>query len=66
MNLNPTQAAFENIRKELDITEAFLRRLAKHLEENGMPGQAGNCTIRADSLARALVSLDFLGRRWRP
>lgn len=63
MNLNLTQAAFENIQKEITITEAFLRRLAKHLEENEMPGQAGNCTIRADSLARALVSLNFLDRQ---
>lgn len=62
MTVNPTQDALKNIRNEISSTEAFLRRLAKHLDENEMPGQAGNCTIRADSLVSALVSLAYLDR----
>jgi hypothetical protein len=40
--------------QELDETERFLRQLAKHLEANDMPGQAGNCTIVADRISERL------------
>lgn len=49
-----------NIQNELSITREFLRELAKHLEANEMPGQAGNCTIRANGLTNALHALDRL------
>lgn len=57
------EVAFENIANHLTETQAFLKRLATHLCENGMDGQAGNCTIKAGQLERALVSLEWLKSR---
>ncbi len=32
----------------------FLEQIARHLDENDMPGQAGNCTIQAKALRAAM------------
>ena len=54
------QIAMDNIQTEISITRAFLRQLAQHLQANDMDGQAGNCSLRAEGLSRALVSLDSI------
>lgn len=50
---------------EIEKTVRFLVQLASHLEASEMPGQAGNCMVRARALRGALASLDpATVRRW--
>lgn len=57
-----TKAALDkiNIQTEISVTRDFLRVLAKHLVDHEMDGQAGNCTLRADGLTKALYLLDAI------
>jgi len=55
--------AYINVRAHLDDAEAFLKRLAAHLKDNGMMGEAYNCTIHARRLEGAKTSLEFLRRK---
>lgn len=45
--------------KQIRETRDFLRLLADHLEANGMPGKAGDCTTHANKLT------ELLGRQTR-
>jgi len=62
MDITNRDQALATCKTHVEATRTFLHRLAKHLEENGMPGQAGNCTIRALSLQQVGVALAFLER----
>lgn len=48
-------AAAPDLLAEAERDAAFLEQLAAHLEANGMPGQAGNCTIRAKATRAAIA-----------
>jgi sortase (surface protein transpeptidase) len=62
MEITNRERALATAKMQVEGARAFLHRIAKHLEENGMPGQAGNCTIQAHKLAEAGVALAFLER----
>lgn len=62
MDITNTARAIGNAKMRVEEARAFLHRLAQHLEANGMPGQAGNCTLHALSLQQAGVCLAFAER----
>ena len=62
MDITNKSRALGTAKMQVEETRAFLHRIAKHLEDNGMPGQAGNCTIQALKLQQAGVALAFLER----
>ena len=56
-----TRLRVEDMQDLLLITQQasdFLKRLAVHLEESGMPGHAGNCMIHVHKLRAALDKVD--------
>lgn len=63
MDITNTDVAIANAKTKIEEARSFLHRLAKHLDENGMPGQAGNCTIQAGRLQEAGVCLAFVERK---
>jgi hypothetical protein len=56
------EQAIATAKMNVESARAFLHRLAKHLEDNGMPGQAGNCTLHALNLQKTGVCLAFAER----
>lgn len=48
-------AAAPDLLAEAEANARFLDQLAAHLEANNMPGQAGNCTIRAKATRAAIA-----------
>ena len=61
-DITNTDHALANAKMIVAEARAFLHRIAKHLEANEMPGQAGNCTIIALELQKAGVMLAFVER----
>lgn len=55
---DPVRDAAPELLAEARATAVFLDRLAEHLEFNGMPGQAGNCAIRAQAVRAAIAKAE--------
>jgi hypothetical protein len=62
MDITNKDVALATTKQYVEEARTFLHRIAKHLEENEMPGQAGNCTIHALKLQQAGEALAYLER----
>lgn len=51
-------AAAPELLAEAEANARFLDQLAAHLDANDMPGQAGNCTIRAKATRAAIAKAE--------